>query len=606
MATAAVACPNCSGTLGLTTWAAGRQMRCPRCKTVFRLGPAPGAVQMGSTTAPAVEPSRTPPHPASTHPAPAASPAEAPSAPRGNRFLVVMAVVGGMLLFIGGTVGLAFLVAGIENKPTPPEPGLATGQPTPTPAPEPTPNPPPNPTPNPTPPNLDPQPMPMPMPMPQPPPLGPNERRLPAELQGQVNAAIERGVTFLRAQEQGGMFQGGDQTHANGSAFLAGLTLLECGVPANDPVVVRVAARAREFARRNGGFKTYEVSVALLFLDRLGDPGDKAAIQSLGLALLGGQMPGGGWFYDCQTQLTPEAQVAFLAALRRAKPESASELILRDGYGRLIHPSGILVAEDKLDAKTLKGIEAGIAKLAAAQGDLKNHPELLQIMCLRATEILPPGGSLPQQLGVAPRVNLPRQHLHLGHGDNSNTQFAALGLWVASRHDVPCERALALLAGRFRLTQGRSGAWAYGGGFQESPTMTCAGLLALAIGHSLRIEEAQPKREDVQIAAAVKYLAEQLATNGDGLAKNLYLVWSLERVGVLFGLDKIGATDWYEWGARRLVASQNGGSWGQGGYLGSTPLHDTCFALLFLKKANLASDLTNKVERVLDFKGLRR
>src|SRR5208282_4758720 len=45
--------------------------------------------------------------------------------------------------------------------------------------------------------------------------------------------------------------------------------------------------------------------------------------------------------------------------------------------------------------------------------------------------------------------------------DNSNTQFAMLALWAARRHDVPVERSLALSELRFRVSQLRSGAWAY-------------------------------------------------------------------------------------------------------------------------------------------------
>jgi hypothetical protein len=41
--------------------------------------------------------------------------------------------------------------------------------------------------------------------------------------------------------------------------------------------------------------------------------------------------------------------------------------------------------------------------------------------------------------------------------DNSNTQFAALGLWAAGRHGVPMARSLSLLARRFQVSQTREG-----------------------------------------------------------------------------------------------------------------------------------------------------
>jgi hypothetical protein len=69
-----------------------------------------------------------------------------------------------------------------------------------------------------------------------------------------------------------------------------------------------------------------------------------------------------------------------------------------------------------------------------------------------------------------------------------------------------------------------------------------------------------------------------------------YFLFSLERVAMVYGLETIGDKNWYTWGADYLVGKQNqDGSWtGQYAEAGS----DTCFALLFLRRANLAQDLT--------------
>src|SRR5207249_893913 len=77
---------------------------------------------------------------------------------------------------------------------------------------------------------------------------------------------------------------------------------------------------------------------------------------------------------------------------------------------------------------------------------------------------------------------------------NSNTQFAALGLWVARRHGIPVERAMLRLAGRFRLSQAPDGSWHYmsatapGRVGSGTPAMTCAGLLGLAVAHGTASE----------------------------------------------------------------------------------------------------------------------
>jgi hypothetical protein len=69
---------------------------------------------------------------------------------------------------------------------------------------------------------------------------------------------------------------------------------------------------------------------------------------------------------------------------------------------------------------------------------------------------------------------------------------------------------------------------------------------------------------------------------------------------MLYGLSKINDKDWYHWGAEVLVeAQQKEGSWTGGNYPGTMPMADTCFALLFLKRANLAKDLTVKLQSKL-------
>jgi hypothetical protein len=59
---------------------------------------------------------------------------------------------------------------------------------------------------------------------------------------------------------------------------------------------------------------------------------------------------------------------------------------------------------------------------------------------------------------------------------------------------------------------------------------------------------------------------------------------------VIYNLKTIGGKDWHRWGVELILANQQAdGSWrgefAEGGC-------DTCFALLFLRKANVAEDLT--------------
>jgi hypothetical protein len=69
-----------------------------------------------------------------------------------------------------------------------------------------------------------------------------------------------------------------------------------------------------------------------------------------------------------------------------------------------------------------------------------------------------------------------------------------------------------------------------------------------------------------------------------------YYLYAVERVGMLYDTKMIGAHDWYLEGAKYLLENQKGdGSW-----LGSKPgqsTWDTCFAILFLKRATNRLDV---------------
>jgi hypothetical protein len=130
--------------------------------------------------------------------------------------------------------------------------------------------------------------------------------------------------------------------------------------------------------------------------------------------------------------------------------------------------------------------------------------------------------------------------------------------------------------------------------------MTCSGLLGLALAHGTVKKPTQKKEkplDDPAIRRGLAMLAREIDRPGEKRLWDLYFLWSLERVGVLYDLPAIDGKDWYAWGRKILLPRQrNDGSWGDGGYFGSTPLLDTCFALLFLKQANLTRDLTDKLQ----------
>src|SRR5262249_19646237 len=69
------------------------------------------------------------------------------------------------------------------------------------------------------------------------------------EEQARVNRAIDEGAAYLkRAQGTHGSWAGPKENYQIGYAALPGLTLLECGVPASDQAVRRVAVVVRRAA----------------------------------------------------------------------------------------------------------------------------------------------------------------------------------------------------------------------------------------------------------------------------------------------------------------------------------------------------------------------
>jgi hypothetical protein len=84
----------------------------------------------------------------------------------------------------------------------------------------------------------------------------------------------------------------------------------------------------------------------------------------------------------------------------------------------------------------------------------------------------------------------------------------------------------------------------------------------------------------------------------------MYCLWAVERWAVLYQLAKIEGKDWFVWGLELLHKHQQAdGSWHSHAGPGSDNLTDTCFALLFLQRANLAKDLTDKLQEMMALLG---
>lgn len=193
-----------------------------------------------------------------------------------------------------------------------------------------------------------------------------------------------------------------------------------------------------------------------------------------------------------------------------------------------------------------------------------------------------------------------------GPGDLSNTQFALLGIWTGGRHEYNSDAALEALNDHLRSTVNPDGGWGYRPGIASAPAMTCAGLMGLAIAASrpslaerlTSLARGEALVADPVFAQALEKVSADARRIGSGT--DVYYLWSLERVCVALGLSDLDGLDWYEIGAESLLNRQlpNGG-WPPGSW---QSLPETCLALLFLRKSNLAFEL----DRVLRLPGPKR
>lgn len=390
-----------------------------------------------------------------------------------------------------------------------------------------------------------------------------------AATEAEIEAARKKGIQYLLdSQHDDGSWE--YPGHVVGITSLCALALIENGVPIDDPAI----EKAEKYVLSNylDTTSTYDISLAILLLSRVGDRDNKGAIRDLAARLIAGQNTHGGWGYTC-----PKVRSIYLAG----------------------------------------------------------------------------GGERPSPPA--------------GPGDNSCTQFATLGLWVASRSGVNIDDTMVQVAYRFVQDQNPDGGWPYktdpGMPQGSRNSMTFAGLFCLTVARANRIRAIQQAEADgkpipklpparvrpapapsttapnpdappdaapaptpapttpatpsgpvVDPGADVRTLHEdpvwskgfEMATKyaaGIGPGASRYFMWSVERMGVILGLEKFGTTDWFARGADALLATQGQpagenpaieGAW-QIASTGSS-LSETSFAILFLRKANLGSDITRLLQ----------
>ncbi|HKS17548.1 MAG TPA: prenyltransferase/squalene oxidase repeat-containing protein [Planctomycetota bacterium] len=178
-------------------------------------------------------------------------------------------------------------------------------------------------------------------------------------------------------------------------------------------------------------------------------------------------------------------------------------------------------------------------------------------------------------------------------GDNSNSQYAALGLRACSvggcEIDAPTlNRAIEW----WEKSQQKDGGWSYHrNGIDEEKFGTYGSMTAGAVSSLIMLK--QLKRADHKNASSVTRGLAWMASNFT-VEKNpdqpagledwrYYFLYAMERAGDLYPTEKFGKHAWYAIGAAHLLKTQRSdGTWIASN--SKMTIADTCFALLFLER----------------------
>ena len=361
--------------------------------------------------------------------------------------------------------------------------------------------------------------------------------------QGKIDAAVKKGVEWLKKAPSPGFSYG----KIEDSDELILMTLLHADVPESDARVQELLKKVLEKPLE----RTYTVTLQAMILEELDRAKYQGKIAQCGQFLLDNQLANGQWSYG--------------------------------------EPSAFVK-----DIPTPKDVASGGAKKDGA--------------------IDFGGAGEKKKPKVTRKIPVKKMREGTGKGDNSNTMYAALGLRACHDAGIVLQKDVVELARKWLIecqhpapskdvASGDGGVprgWcynredvcakkhgAYGG-------MTAGAVGALVIYDYILGNDAKKtpavRHGHAWLAAYFKPDANPGENELGASPKTelFYTLYAVERYGMLAGQTLLGNHDWYVEGASWLLSAQKeSGGWDDG--VGrSTSTWDTCFAILFLKKATRA------------------
>jgi len=375
--------------------------------------------------------------------------------------------------------------------------------------------------------------------------------------QRRIDEAIKKGIEFVKSSES---IAAGFSFGPKHSDELILLTYAHAGIPDTDPKVQELLQKALE-----GPLElTYNVSLLAMALEEFNRVKYQVRIFQCAQFLVDNQCKNGQWSYGKPT-------IAAMEVPTGVPPATATGAPPKSGAREFTAPG------------------------------MKEKPKVLRKIPVKKTRD-----------GIAA-------------GDNSNSQYAALGLRACHDAGIVLPKELLTLARTWWVESqigvkdtsvatgkitGIPQGWCYRGyhhdlKYCKNPdtayaSMTAGGVGALAILDSLLGRE---WKSDKTVLNGLAWLAKNWSWSenvgpseiGGGKPKSwlLYHYYAIERMGMLLDTPKVGDNDWYLEGANILLDAQKpGGSWLMSD--GGKPLWDTCFAILFLKRATRPLDVASE------------